>query len=247
MEASTTTTVLITGASQGLGLAFAEAFALRRYRVIATHRRQSVPRSLAALSRACPNVFVYKMDVTDHADIAALASHLREPIDVLLNNAALIRRAPLEDTSGNAGQVLGSLAFDDFDEFMRTNIAGPLKIMEAFMPHLRLGKQKKIVAVSSEAGSVSVQPNGADHYWYRISKAGLNMAMRLAAQQLRAEGITVVLLNPGGVQVPSLGLAQLRGCVSPGIAVPEMVALIEELSIHRTDTFIKRNGSIQPW
>jgi len=94
-----------------------------------------------------------KMDVTDDAQIKALAARMKgQPIDVLLNNAALIRYAPVDDqrpNGGNAGQLFGTLDYKQLDEFVHTNVAGPLKITEAFIENVRASKQKKIIAISS--------------------------------------------------------------------------------------------------
>lgn len=94
-------TVLITGANQGIGLEFAKQYAARGWTVIATHRRSSIPETLATLAKRHPDVRVERMDVSDHAQIDALAAKLKgEPIDILINNAALIRTAPLDDRAG---------------------------------------------------------------------------------------------------------------------------------------------------
>src|SRR5687768_16117656 len=103
-------TVLITGSNQGIGLALAKGYAAKGWTVIATHRRDSTPDTLAQLQKQYPGkVRPEKMDVTSDAQIKALASKLKgEPIDVLLHNAALIRYAPVNDqtpTGGNAGQL----------------------------------------------------------------------------------------------------------------------------------------------
>ena len=83
-------TVLITGANSGLGLEFSKQYAAKGWTVIATHRRDEIPQTLAELSSMHANVRVEKMDVTNHEQVSALAQKLRgEPIDVLINNAGL--------------------------------------------------------------------------------------------------------------------------------------------------------------
>ncbi len=75
------------------------------------------------------------MDVTDHAEIDALAAKMKgEPVDILINNAALKRTAPITDRQGNANQLLGTLDYKLFDDFMHTNVTGPLHIAEASAP-----------------------------------------------------------------------------------------------------------------
>lgn len=248
-------TVLITGANQGIGLEFAKEYAARGWTVIATHRRTTTPEELAALAAKYPKtVRVERMDVTDDAQIKALGAKLKGvPIDVLLSNAGLVRTDPIDKPGGNTNQMFGTLDYKLLDEFIHTNVAGPLKICETFMSNVRASKQKKIVAISSAAGSVSVppfMPNGSpvpDHYWYRISKAGLNSAMRLVSAQVKNEGITVVMFHPGGVQVESFGKTKLPGFVPPEEAIGKMIKTIDGLTLKDTGRFMDNDGKDHPW
>jgi NAD(P)-dependent dehydrogenase (short-subunit alcohol dehydrogenase family) len=248
-------TVLITGANQGIGLEFAKEYATRGWTVIATHRRPTTPEELAKLQKQYPaKVRIERMDVTDAAQIEALGAKLKGmPIDVLLNNAGLVRTDPVDKPGGNTNQMFGTLDYKLLDEFIHTNVAGPLKICETFIGNVRASKQKKIVAISSAAGSVSVppfMPNGSpvpDHYWYRISKAALNSAMRLLSAQFQKEGITVVMFHPGGVQVESFGNTKLPGFVPPAQAIGKMIKTIDGLTIKDTGRFLNNDGSDHPW
>ena len=180
---------------------------------------------LAKLAAKYPKVRIERMDVTDPAQIAALGAKLKGvPIDILLNNAGLVRTDPLNKPGGNTNQMFGTLDYKLLDDFIHTNVAGPLMISETFIGNVKASHQKKIIAISSAAGSVSVppfMPNGSpvpDHYWYRISKAALNSAMRLLSAQFKQQGIIVVMFHPGGVQVESFGNVKLAGFVPPAEA-----------------------------
>jgi len=247
-------TVLITGANQGIGLEFAKEYAARGWTVIATHRRTSTPEELATLAAKYPKVRIERMDVTDAAQIEALGAKLKgQPIDVLLSNAGLVRTDPLDKPGGNQNQVFGTLDYKLFDDFMHTNVAGPLKIAETFIDNVKASKQKKIVAISSAAGSVSVppfMPNGSpvpDHYWYRISKAGLNSAMVLLSATVKKDGVTVVMFHPGGVQVESFGNFKLPGFVPPEEAVGKMMRTIDGLTLKDTGRFMDNDGKDHVW
>src|SRR5262245_13164604 len=81
-------TVMITGANSGIGLEFAKQYAARGWTVIVTHRRSQPPKSLADLVARYPKVRIETLDVTNEAQVHALASKLAAtPIDVLINNA----------------------------------------------------------------------------------------------------------------------------------------------------------------
>jgi NAD(P)-dependent dehydrogenase (short-subunit alcohol dehydrogenase family) len=247
-------TVLITGASQGIGLEFAKQYAARGSTVIATHRRTSTPVELAKLAERYPKVRIERMDVADAAQVEALGAKLgRLPIDILLHNAGLVRTDPLDKPGGNANQLFGTLDYELLDDFIRTNVAGPLKITETLIENVKASRQKKIIAISSAAGSVSVppfMPNGAplpDHYWYRISKAALNSAMRLLSAQFKDDGVTVVMFHPGGVQVESFGKLKVPGLVSPPEAIGNMIRTIDGLSSKDSGRFMDNDGRDHAW
>jgi NAD(P)-dependent dehydrogenase (short-subunit alcohol dehydrogenase family) len=247
-------TVLITGANQGIGLEFAKEYAAKGWTVIATHRRTSPPEELAKLAAKYPKLRVERMDVTDGAQIEALGAKLKGmPIDVLLNNAGLVRTDPLDKPGGNADQKFGTLDYKLLDDFIHTNVAGPLKIAEVFVENVKASQQKKIIAISSAAGSVSVppfMPNGSpvpDHYWYRISKAGLNSAMVILAATVKKDGVTVAMFHPGGVQVESFGNLKLPGFVPPEEAVGKMIKTIDGLTLKDTGRFMDNDGKDHVW
>ena len=247
-------TVLITGANQGIGLEFAKEYAARGWTVIATHRRATTPDELAKLAAKYPRVRIERMDVTDAAQIEALGAKLKGvPIDILLSNAALVRTDPIDKPGGNTNQVFGTLDYKLLDDFIHTNVAGPLKISETFIENVKASKQKKIVAISSAAGSITIppfMPNGSavvDHYWYRISKAALNSAMRLLSAQFKNDGIIVVMFHPGGVQVESFGNVKLPGFVPPEEAIGHMIKTIDGLTIKDSGRFLNNDGTDHPW
>lgn len=247
-------TVLITGSNQGIGLEFAKQYAARGWTVIATHRRDKTPESLAELAAKYPRVRVERMDVSDAAQIAALGVKLKGvPIDLLLNNAALVRTDALDKPGGNANQMFGTLDYQLLDEFVHTNVAGPLRVVETFIDNVKASQRKQIVAISSAAGSVSTppfMPNGSpipDHYWYRITKAALNSSMVLLAAQLHNDGITVVMFHPGGVQVESFGAARIEGLMPPEEAIGKMIRTIDGLTLKDSGRFLQNDGTNHPW
>lgn len=238
-------TVLITGSNSGIGLEFAKQYAARGWDVIATHRRDDAPESLTMLKAQHPDlVHIETMDVTNHAQIDALAAKLSDmPIDVVINNAGI---------TGNfrqpAPQSFGTLAYDQWENFMRINALGPLKVSEAFAPHVKASEEKKIVAVSSLAGSFGYQgPNMAGAYWYKASKATLNMYMKNVASDLKGDGVTVALLSPGTVKVEKMGDVSFPGLIEPSESIGGMIKIIDGLTVEDSGAYYRYDGTPQPF
>ena len=178
-------TVLITGASRGLGRMLAELYAVEGWRVLACARRE--------LPEAMASMLFYPLDVDDAASIEMLGKMLKgTTIDIVINNAAV-----RGDTGG-----LASLRTDDFIEVMRINALAPLLVAQALKESLCLGRRKLLVNISSRAGSLAEGTLDDDDgdYAYRCSKAALNMATVKLAQDLRCDDISVISLHPGWIR-----------------------------------------------
>jgi NAD(P)-dependent dehydrogenase (short-subunit alcohol dehydrogenase family) len=241
--------VLITGSSTGIGLEFAKQYAERGWTVYATHHFAATPQSLIDLKASHPGlVQVELLDVTRDDHVAALAAKLKgKPIDVLLNNAAIKRNGRFRDRETNKEQYFGTLDFESFHEFLDVNTAGPLRVVQGFISNVRLGDQKKVVTISSSDGSVSVPPGSATDYWYRISKAGLNQAMRLLAVEFRDQQIIVATFHPGRVAVESFDGQGLSGLTPTPVAVGKLMKVIDGLTGKDSGRFMNNDGRDLPW
>ena len=246
-------TVLITGANSGIGLEFTKEYAAKGWTVIATHRRDETPDTLKALLQQYPNVRVEKMDVTSREQIQALAGKLKStPIDVLINNAGLFVLGGQNGQWNNAGahyegQMFGTLDYEQFEAFMKTNVAGPAMVTEAFAPIVKTSKQKKIVNISSSNGQITGKPLCCGLIWYRTSKAALNKLMIQVAEVLKKEGVTVVLLNPGAVRVEKQKDLEFPGMIETPKSVAGMIKTIDKVTIADAGKFLQYDGTPQPW
>jgi NAD(P)-dependent dehydrogenase (short-subunit alcohol dehydrogenase family) len=246
-------TVLITGANSGLGLEFAKQYAANGWTVIATHRRDGVPESLAAVVAEHPDVRVERMDVESAEEIGALAAKLKGvPIDVLINNAGIYadRSVCTDEACRGDGdtQSFGNTDYALFDRIMAVNVRGPMLVSEAFIDNVRAGTQKKIVSISSTNGSVTFSLGGSGAIAYRASKAALNREMQLVAVHLKNEGITVLLLHPGAVLTErQANFRNFPGMVEMQPSVAGMIEQIAKATIADTGRFIQYDGATAPW
>ncbi len=245
-------TVLITGANSGLGLEFVKQYAAKDWTVIATHRRDGVPESLAAVVAAHPKVRVERMDVASIAEVRALAEKLKgTPIDVLINNAGIYSdRAACGDEAcrgEDSTQSFGNLDYELFDTIMAVNVRGPLLVSEAFIEHVRASAQKKLVSISSTNGSMTFTLGGSGAIAYRTSKAALNREMQLVAVHERNAGVTVLLLHPGAVLTERQAHLKFPGMIEMQPSVTGMIGVIANATIADTGRFIQYDGSTAPW
>lgn len=228
-------TILITGANRGIGLALTEAFADRGDTVIATVRRPEHLEGLATVMARHPaTVEVHRLEVTDRGSIAALAERLAgRPIDVLINNAGII---------GPERQSSLDMDFDGWIETLRVNTLAPLAVAQGFLPNLRLGEHPKILTVSSGMGSMAFSKS--DQVAYRSSKAAVNKAMQCLATDLRGEGIAVAVCHPGWVKTDMGGGG---ADISPEMSATGLTRVVDRMSLSRSPEFLAWDGAVVPW
>lgn len=132
-----------------------------------------------------------QLDVTDPASIAALAAHVAQEfgrLDVLINNAAI---------NYDTWQKAINVDLTDVQETMDTNVYGPWRMCQAFLPLLRKSLHPRIVNVSSGAGALHGMGGGTPAY--SLSKAALNALTLMLADELRGDRILVNAVCPGWV------------------------------------------------
>ncbi len=232
-------TVLITGANRGIGLELTRQYLRDDWEVIATCRSPADAADLNEL--ACDHLRVEPLDVTDHASIDALASRLRgKAIDVLINNAGIIGPVPIAEHIDR--QHFGSIDYAVWEQVLRTNTFGPVRMAEALLPNILAGEQKKIVTLSSTVGSIVERDTAA--FAYATSKTAINKAMSLLAALLREQGVIVALVCPGYVKTRmDFGTADIE--------IPDSAAglrtLIGSYTLADTGSFRRFNGETIAW
>ena len=191
-------TVLITGATRGLGLEFARQYAREGWRVIATGRSLSAELDEVVQNPDC-RVEYYPLEVSDFDNIASLAAQLaNDTIDVLINNAGYFGRVPFSP-DGIAHQQFGSVDYADWERTLRINVLAPVKMTECFIGQLARSPRGIIVNLTSILGSTGLNALGG-LYGYRVSKAALNAATKSLSIDLRKWGVMAIALHPGWVK-----------------------------------------------
>ena len=182
-------TILIAGASRGLGLALAAEFARRGWCVVGTARGPGSP--LHDLVRRRPDrVTVETLDVDSAEQVAALRERLAgRRLDVLFVNAGT--------TTRDEHVRVGAVAPDEFARVMATNVLGPMRTIEALAD--LVPADGLIGAMSSGQGSVADNEKGGRDV-YRASKAALNTAMRSFAARETEPRRALLLLAPGWIR-----------------------------------------------
>lgn len=182
-------TILITGASTGIGRACAERFQAEGWNVAATMRTPSKGAALAAL----PRVKVLRLDVTDRDSIDAAVAQTIEHfggIDVVLNNAGY----------GLAG-ALEAASAEQIERQFATNVYGPIHVIQACLPHLREKQDGVIVNISSVGGRIPYPLNTL----YHGTKFAIEGISESLALELGAFNIRVKIVEPGGVSTDFAG------------------------------------------
>lgn len=180
------TTVFITGASNGIGLATAERFSKEGFRVIATARSpENCPR-LLALAKEYPNLVVKKLDVTDSEEIIGSLIQLIGRIDILINNAGL----------GIVG-VAESFSVSQIHQIIETNVLGVVKVTNAVLPLMRAQNSGLIITVSSIVGPLP----DMRQCFYSGSKAMVEHYTAQLKNDLKNAGYNIAVANihPGPV------------------------------------------------
>ena len=179
--------VLVTGASTGIGRATALRLDAAGWRVFAGVRRQDDAEALVAAGS--PSLSPLYLDVTDAEQIAAaaaLVSSQAESLDGLVNNAGVAIPSPLE-----------TIPIEDFRRQIEVNLNGQVAVTQALLDSIRRSRGR-VVFISSIGGRVALPFTGA----YHAAKFGIEAVGDVFRQELRQWGIAVSIVEPGSIDTP---------------------------------------------
>ena len=191
--------VIVTGASKGIGKGIAGVFARAGAKVLIVARTEADALACAdEINGAGGAASAFSADVTKLADMEAMAKAAADRhggVDVLCSNAGIFPQTKIVDMSG-----------DEWDEVLGTNLKGTFMAVKACIPYLRKSEAGRIILTSSITGPITGFP-GWTHYG--ASKAGQLGFMRTACIELAKYGITINAVMPGNIRTEGLdGLGQ---------------------------------------
>ncbi len=187
-------TIVITGASQGIGAAIAREFARegRGIRLaLISRNKKNLGRVAAACARAGARAEVFVCDVTDASAVEATAASVRRALgtpDVLVNNAGAFEPRPFLDES-----------VENFDRMIAVNLRSAFLVSKAFVPAMARRGGGHVFLMSSIAGR-EAYPHATAYCAAKFGVTGLGAVMR---RELREHGVRVTTLHPGATWTPS--------------------------------------------
>ncbi|MDO7840804.1 SDR family oxidoreductase [Sphingomonas immobilis] len=226
-------TILLIGASRGLGYAMAAEFLKRGWRVVGTV--QGTRRTeLHDLADRNPQLEIETVDITEPAQIAALRDRLTgRSFDILFSNAGTADK--------NQNQTIGEVSTEEFVHVMTTNALGPMRVIETLQD--LVPADGLIGIMSSGQGSISQNDNGG-HEVYRGSKSALNQYMRSYAARHANGQRALALIAPGWVRT------ELGGPDAPLGIEDSIPAVVDTLLAKRGRPgleYLDRKGQTVPW
>jgi len=220
-------TVLIVGASRGIGHEMVRQYRADGWRVIATARQQQDCDALAHLGAQA-----HQLDVTDAESIAALAWRLD---DEQLDAAWLV--------AGVYGPSHGSFPTGpEFDAVMHTNVLSAMRLVPVVAP-LLVDKRGKLAVLSSRMGSIG-ERSGTEGTLYRASKAALNSVLKDTSITYGAQGVTCIAFHPGWVQTDMGGSG---AALTPERSVSDLRATLARADASANGAFLNHDGAPIAW
>lgn len=219
---------IVTGASRGLGLEVARAFADRGAKLVLAARGGDDLAIVAKELARHTEVETVAVDVSEDAELVVEAAIRRfGRVDVLVNNASELGPSPMPP--------LEEYPWQDLERVLRVNVLAPLHLTQLVLPGMKARRQGVVINVTSDAG-VAAYPGWGG---YGLSKAALEHLSRTLGAELEGTGVRVYLVDPGDMDTemhrraePGVDLSDLPG---PAASAPAFVWLVE----HEAETFAR--------
>jgi NAD(P)-dependent dehydrogenase (short-subunit alcohol dehydrogenase family) len=224
-------TLLLVGASRGLGFALAEEYVKRGWQVVATERVSATSKLRTLKEAADKRLEIETLDMTYLDQVAALRARLASrKFDMLFVNAGIATR-----------ETVASISTDEFNLMMVTDALSPMRVVESLRDLVL--PTGTIAIMSSGQGSITNNENG-NYEIYRASKAALNMLMRSFAARHAGDTRTLLLMAPGWVRT-ELGGPEARLSVQESI--PNLANTVDAQAGKAGLQYLDYLGRTVPW
>jgi NAD(P)-dependent dehydrogenase (short-subunit alcohol dehydrogenase family) len=226
-------TVLLLGASRGIGLGLVDEYLNRGWRVIATQRSLTLAPALAdRIEKANGALTVLSADINRQDDIAALSQQLSGmTLDLLFVVAGI---------SDDPNQTIGQISTEEFNHLMVTNALSPMRALEQLAQYVR--PDGSLAVMTSALGSVSENTTGG-YETYRASKAAMNMLLRSYVARVGGDR-SILALMPGWVKT------DMGGPDAPVEVKDSTAGLADTIAKHAGQpglVFVDYQDKVIPW
>lgn len=233
----------VTGADRGLGLAITAQLLENGWRVFAGQYLPGWPELTELAARYPEQLTTVPLDVSSRYSVRAAAETigaLTDRIDLLISNAGVNSRT-------SPRTIREEQDYDEMRRLYEVNALGGLRVVEAFLPLLDRGTLKRLCFVSSEAGSVE-RAYRTSWFGYCMSKAAINMAVKLLFNDLRPQGYSFRLYHPGWVRGYLSGTKNVQASLEPEeAAVPALAHFLGERDDEDQLAMYDWEGKRWPW
>lgn len=241
---------LVTGGAKGLGLEWCLQLGRLGYKVVMAARDVKAAEAAAhELNEQELVVYPKQMDVMNEVELAEVAHWVESMfgrLDLLINNAGVSSHTLVKNDEALAAKGMNFADLNSVEvlPLFAINAVGPLLVAKHFAPLLAKSEAPLILNISSILGSIASQDEGGN-YAYCMSKAALNMGVKLMAGDLKEAGVTVVAVHPGWVQT------DMGGSEAPLTKELSIAGMIENvlLKVEFADSgrFLSFDGTALPW
>src|SRR5215216_1788534 len=213
-------TVFVTGGDRGLGFALCATLLEQGWQVFAGQYLPEWPELSTLAGQYSQTLHIVPLDVSSVESIYAAAQAMAtvtDHVDVLINNAGIY--------SPTAGRPIHEpQAYTEMQRLYDVNALGPLRVVEAFLFLTDRGTLKRLCFVSSEAGSIARAERMA-WFGYCMSKAALNMGVKILFNDLYPDGYTFRVFHPGWIRSYMSGGKNMEATLEPEEAASKAIPI----------------------
>ena len=227
-------TIMIVGASRGIGLELTKQYADAGDNVIACVRDTGASPKLDEIASDSENINIEQLDVADPNSIASAAESIG---DISIDSVIIVAGA-----LGGEHQSIDDIDIEEWHRTLDTNTIGPMKIASAFKSNMVASGNVNLMILSSQLAA-STWPLGGS-YIYSSTKAAVSKVGQILAIDWAEDPITVSIMHPGWVQTDMGGPHAEITAEESALGIR---SVIQGLTKEDSGNFYKWNGEIHPW